>query len=63
MLCFTKILEHWVGYNYLDTFSLVVDYEVFLISVVLRAVCNEIELNHSHEKRKDYLIHYVKFKM
>ena len=45
ILCFTKILEHWVGYNQHNTFSLVVDNEVFLISKILRAGCNEIESN------------------
>ena len=43
ILCFTKILEHWVGCNQREPFSLVADYEVFLISVILRAGYNEIE--------------------
>ena len=37
MLSFSKILEHLGG----EPFSLVVDYEVFLISLILRAGCNK----------------------
>ena len=59
ILCFKKILEHWVGYNKRHTLSLVVDYEVFHISVILWSRCNEIEskivncrMSHGEKRRK-----------
>ena len=43
ILCTTKTLGHWVGNNSRDTFSFVVNYEVFFISVMLRVGCNIVE--------------------
>ena len=51
-----KILEHWVDYNQCEPFSLVMDYEVFLISLILRSSCNKHcklqNMSHGEKRRK-----------
>ena len=40
-----KMIVQQVGYDECDSFFFVMDYEVFLISKILPAGCNEIESN------------------